>query len=57
MDEQRSSRLLETRPNDEQNAAKARGDETVKRTYVTAPDQEGILVCDGEIVVDVIYGY
>ncbi len=37
--------------------SRRRNDETLKMTYVNIPEQEGILVCDGDMVVDVIYGY
>ena len=57
MKERGNAERLDTRQGDERVAARERGDETAKRTYVTVPDQEGILVCDGEVVVDVIYGH
>lgn len=61
-----SERRTATRGNTEINRSETAGveplsspreDETAKCTYVSVPEQEGILVCDGEVVVDVIYGY
>jgi len=37
--------------------SRRRKDNTLKMTYVMVPEQEEILVCDGDVVVDVIYGY